>query len=161
MDDISSTVMFIATKYQEIYPPDLEALTRLTRTDPEIVIEMEAEILNSLDYKIQPTIELSVVGIIKAELDVKVPAVFDRLDNIIVNGVLIGLLRETRIISTIFGLFHMQTSKLSSTLSSKFEKVCKKYEIDVNRARIDATAFFNLFSTYRASFREGYDLVSN
>lgn len=152
-------MIFIATKYQEIYPPELDVQARFMNSSPELIINLEAEILATMDYKIQPTIELSVMGIIKAELDIKILPILDKLDSIIADGVLIGLLRENRIISTLFGLVYIQTNKLSIALSSKFDRICKKYEIDISQARIDATAFLNLFSKYRGSFKECSDLL--
>ena len=161
MDEIANTVIFISTKFQEIYPPDIEVQARTSNITPERMIELEAEILCVLDYRVQPTIELSVMGIIKAELDIKNSAVFEKMDAIIINGVSTGLLRETNIISTLFGLVYIQACKLSSSLSSKFERICKKYEIDTKRAKIDANTFLNLLSAYRNSFKECSDLLSN
>lgn len=160
IDEIGYTVIFIATKFQEIYPPDLETQAKYFNMNSNRIIDLEAEILDMLDYKIQPTIELSVMGIIKAELDLKISSVFDRLDSIIRGGIYIGLLRETNIISTLFGLVYAQTLRLQSATSCKFERICKKYDINLEQAKIDSTAFFKVFSAYRNSFKEYFDLVS-
>lgn len=161
MDDIGTTIIFLASKFQEIYPPELEIQAHFGNTDSGRIIELEAEILDVLDYRIQPSIELSVMGIIKAELDVKVSSVFEKVDMLIRVGVYTGLLRETHLISTLFGLVYTQTLKLSSALGYKFERICQKYAIDPNQAKIDGTAFMKVFSVYRISFKEYFDLVLN
>ncbi|CAD8078282.1 unnamed protein product [Paramecium sonneborni] len=49
---ISLTCLFIACKYEEIYPPPLEALLRSTDIQIKDVIEMEKEILNKLNFNV-------------------------------------------------------------------------------------------------------------
>ncbi|CAD8077539.1 unnamed protein product [Paramecium sonneborni] len=49
---ISLTCLFIASKYEEIYPPPLAALLRSTDLQIKDVIEMEKEILNKLNFNV-------------------------------------------------------------------------------------------------------------
>ena len=46
------TCLFIASKYEEIYPPPLAALLRSTDIKVKDVIEMEKEILNKLNFNV-------------------------------------------------------------------------------------------------------------
>ncbi|CAD8156126.1 unnamed protein product [Paramecium pentaurelia] len=49
---VSLTCLFIASKYEEIYPPPLAALLRATDIKAKDVIEMEKEILNKLNFNV-------------------------------------------------------------------------------------------------------------
>lgn len=161
MDDIGNTVLFIATKFQEIYPPTLEVQSLQFSSNPDVILELEAQILAVLDYNIQPSIELSIVGILKAELDFKVEFIGLKIDELVRSGVMTGHLRESNIISTIFGLVLAQTRYVCSSLNSKAERVCAKYGVDVQRARVDFIAFYNLRMAYKSKFPEFFQLLSN
>ncbi|CAD8079562.1 unnamed protein product [Paramecium sonneborni] len=52
MELIAITCLFIATKYEEIYPPPLGALLRGTELRVKEVIEMEKEILYKLNFNV-------------------------------------------------------------------------------------------------------------
>lgn len=147
-------------KFQEIYPPRVETLAKLYGTSVDRMLELEGDILAVLDYSVQPTIELSIIGILKTELDLQISMAYTKIEQMVRFGIYTGILRESNIISTIFGIFLTQAKYLSPLVYEKFERICGKYEVSVEKARIDFTTFFNILSSYKSDFKELYDLMS-
>ena len=138
IDILAVLSLFIACKYQEVYPPSLQEFAEFSASDIKLLVSEEQVILETLDYCIKPTTEVSVFNFVKNEVAVGEAAedsIFRRLKL----GIVSGEIRNGYTIDIIFGLFRLRV--INKEQLTEVENCYAKYNIDEELAITKATEF--------------------
>ena len=138
VDILSVLALFIACKYQEVYPPTLQEFAEFSKADIKLLVKEELTVLETLGYCIKPTTEISIFNFVKNEVQVG-DEISTSIYRKIKLGVVSGEIRNGYTTEILFGLFRCRVTNQDQL--TNIQRCLDKYQIDEQLAVSKAKEF--------------------